>query len=107
MFLLISLFSTKLHLPMKEKISIRLFWDMKPKIVLCDDAKVSKFNLSQAISFWNGAGYGVSTEIIEKSVNLITYLAKFVSRAKGIWIYKNTMGLPNEKCQKGFFLQPR
>ena len=34
--------------------------------LLCDDAKVSKFNLYQAIYFWNGAGYGVSTEIIEK-----------------------------------------
>lgn len=50
----------------KRNFNKTLFWDMKPKIVLCDDAKVSKFNLSQAISFWNRAGYGVSTEIIEK-----------------------------------------
>ena len=74
---------------MKEKISIRLFfWDMKPKIVLCDDAKVSKFNLSQVISFWNRAGYGSFNRDYRKECNLITYSAKFVSRAKGIWIYK-------------------
>ena len=67
MFLLISLFSTKTSFAYeREDFNQTLFWDMKSRIVLCDDAKISKFNLSQAISFWNRAGYGVSTEVIEK-----------------------------------------
>ena len=68
MFLLLSLLGIKSSFAyyQREDFSQRYYWLMRPDIVLCDDAKVHKVDLSRAISFWNRAGYGVSTEIIEK-----------------------------------------
>ena len=67
MFLFLSLLGIKSSFAYeRDDFYQALFWDMKPRIVLCDDAKVHKYDLTRAISFWNRAGYGVSTEIIEK-----------------------------------------
>ena len=68
MFLFLSLLGVKSSFAyyQREDFTQSYYWLMRPKIVLCDDAKVSKFNLYQAIYFWNRAGYGASTEIIEK-----------------------------------------
>ena len=68
MFLFLSLLGIKSSFAyyQREDFSQKYYWLTRPRIVLCDDAKVSKFDLSSAISFWNRTGYGVSTEIIEK-----------------------------------------
>lgn len=69
MFLLLFLFNAKSSFAyyQREDFHQKYYWLTRPNIVLCDDAKVSKFNLSQAIFFWNRVGYGVSTEIVEKT----------------------------------------
>ena len=68
MFLLLSLLGIKSSFAyyQREDFSQKYYWLTRPDIVLCDDAKVSKFSLYEAIFFWNRVGYGVSTEIIEK-----------------------------------------
>ena len=67
MCLLFSLLGSKLSFAYnKEDFHQKYFWETEAKIVLCDDAKITKLKLLKAIWFWNKVGFEVSANIVEK-----------------------------------------
>ena len=44
----------------------RYIWDTKPRVVLCDDAKVEKADIERAMAFWKDQMFGMHEKIISK-----------------------------------------
>lgn len=65
LFLLSSLAYSYSRLDFKH----RYIWDTKPQIVLCDDAKVDKAIVEQAMTFWKDQLFGMHEKIISKPCN--------------------------------------
>ena len=42
-------------------------WKTQPQIVLCDDAKITKWSVISAIAFWNNVGIDVKPDIVQKA----------------------------------------